>query len=252
MSVIRYIFIKKKSYLFINIIVLLLGVCGTMVSFQRTDNFGIVLMSISTAFISGALIAFLELWRTATNDIIYENINEIVLAGGVENVYKKRKLDEYDALIEKSYSIDISGYSLRAFSQSYQNIIIEKLSKDPRFRLRMLVVDPLSEVSKNRERVEHRGKNNNVFKTSCDGLYDTFCDVPGVEIRMIDCALSTMIYRIDDIMYVGPQFVKEPSSATFTMRLKRGGWVFDTFQDEFDKLWSISKPYQKERSTDSK
>lgn len=251
MSILRYIFIKKKSYLYINIIILLIGVCGTIYSFSRTDSWGVFIMSISTAFISGALIAFLELWRNATNDVIYENINEIVLAGGVENVYRKRKLDEYDALIEKAYSIDISGYSLRAFSQSYQNIIIETLCKDPRFKLRMIVVDPKSEVSKNRERIEHRGKNNGVFQTSCDGLFDTFQDVPGVEIRMIDCALSTMIYRIDDVMYVGPQFVKEPSSATFTMRIKRGGWVFDTFQEEFEKLWSIAKVYEKDIVTES-
>lgn len=239
MKVFNFLFKKKLSYILINISALLLGVCGALGSFWFEGNLALFLMSIGTALIAGALIAFLEIWRFASTNVIYAEIDDLVLDAGIERVYRKRDLDEYDALVKKAQSIDITGYSLRAFSQSYQDIIINSLSKNENFLLRMIVVSPDSEFSKNKEELEHNGMCRDVFRSSCEDLFAAFKGIPRVEIRVIDCALSTMIYRIDDVMYVGPQFVKEASKASFTMRIKRGGWVFSEYQEEFNKLWAL-------------
>ena len=46
-----------------------------------------------------------------------------------------------------------------------------------------------------------------------------------------------MIYRIDNVMYVGPYFYKKSSKSTNTIRLRSDGWLFREYQSEFDNMW---------------
>lgn len=50
-----------------------------------------------------------------------------------------------------------------------------------------------------------------------------------------------MIYRIDDVMYVGPYFYKMNSKATNTFKLKKKGWLFEKYQEEFNNMWLKGK-----------
>lgn len=50
-----------------------------------------------------------------------------------------------------------------------------------------------------------------------------------------------MIYRIDDVMYVGPYFYKMNSKATNTFKLKKKGGVFEKYQEEFNNMWLKGK-----------
>lgn len=242
MNIFRYIFIKRKSYLLINTIIFLLGIIGIIISFFLAERLNVIIMSIGTALVSSALVSFLELLRSSYSDIISNDVKKLVIEAGIMNVFDKRNLDDYDELIRKSHSIDITGYSLRAFSQSYYTIIKDEISKNSNFALRIILVNPECNASKERELIEYK-KQNNQFKTSCEDVFSKFKDIEGVEIKLINFSLSSMIYRIDDIMYIGPHLVSETSTASFTMKIKKGGWAFKKYQKEFDALWEMAEPY---------
>lgn len=207
-------------------------------SFNTTNKYwGAIGFSFGITFSAGAIVSFLDLLRNASETLSVESINNI-LSAGFKGIYKHRDLEEYYSIIRNAKTIDISGYSLRAFMQSHKETIV-RLCRNDGFKLRIVIVDPESEISKNREIVEE-GRYTGLFKTSYQSVCDLLGPLNGVEIYTINFALSTMIFRIDDVMYIGPHFVKEASKTCLTMKLDSKGWAFNEFQREFDTICTKS------------
>lgn len=99
----------------------------------------------------------------------------------------------------------------------------------------MLFVNPDSEAAKERSEIE--GKSILLFKEKIETFKKYFKEVNHVEIKIIDIPLSSMIYRIDDVMFIGPHFYKKQSKSTLTIELAKGRWLFDEYQQEFNRMW---------------
>jgi hypothetical protein len=46
-----------------------------------------------------------------------------------------------------------------------------------------------------------------------------------------------MIYKIDDVMFIGPHFYKKKSKSTLTIEISEGQWLFNEYQNEFNRMW---------------
>ncbi|HZK55521.1 MAG TPA: hypothetical protein VFC84_15215 [Desulfosporosinus sp.] len=234
MKISEYLWKCKRSYIIINFVFFILGISMLFFSFNTTGKYwGAIGFSFGTTFSAGAIVSFLDLLRNTSQTLSVESMNNI-LSAGFKQVNKHRDLEEYYSIIGCAKSIDIAGYSLRGFMQSHKETI-GKLSLNDGFKLRIVFVDPESEISKNREIVEE-GKCKGLFETSYQSVCDILGPMHGVEIYKVNFALSTMIFRIDDVMYIGPHFVKEASKTCLTMKLDSKGWAFDEFQREFDNI----------------
>lgn len=239
MTLIDYVIKERKGNLFFLLVLFLVGMTLLAVCFNKTNEFwGTLGVAFGTTFSAGAVVSFFDLLRNCAETISNETMNEII-SSGVRRIYQHRDLEEYYNLIKCAHSIDITGYSLRGFLQSHKNTITE-LSKRKGFQLRIVIVDPNSESSKNREYVED-GQLTGQFVLSYNKLLDSVATLDGVEIYTIDFALSTMIFRIDNTMYVGPHFVKEASKTSLTFKLEGSGIAFQQFQDEFETLIKKAK-----------
>ncbi len=126
-----YYLVKKGVYLLTTIIVLLIGYLFIFNGYTSEDNLlGTIYLSIGTSLIAAGIVAILDIWREALKDNIFKKVKAVIIRGGFDYVYEKRDLDKYDELIKNVQSnIDITGYSLRAFYQSYKDILIKKLRK---------------------------------------------------------------------------------------------------------------------------
>ncbi|MEX1026499.1 MAG: hypothetical protein WD049_00615 [Candidatus Paceibacterota bacterium] len=168
---------------------------------------------------------------------------------GLSRIYARRDLDRYHELMPNASAVvDISGYSLRAFFDSFRDVLREKAQKNPSFRARLLVVDPSSTVSKSREVVEALAEG--TFTASAQSLFRSFSDLSNVEVRLLSAPLTTMIFRIDGTMFIGPQLMSAASRATPTFELVSGknDSLFSVYEKEFDKLWNAGSPKLKENS----
>ena len=252
MTVFRYIARDKRWQLISLIILFLIGITLLAMCFDKTDGFwGTLGVAFGTTFSAGAVVSLFDLLRTSAETMSNEAINDIISLG-VRRIYPHRDLDEYYKLLKNARSIDITGYSLRGFFQSHENTIIE-LSKRKGFRLRIVMVDPKSESSRSREVVED-GRITGQFELGYNKILKNFGSLNGVELYTIPFALSTMIFRIDNIMYVGPHFVKEASKTSLTFKLDSSGRAFQQFQDEFEALIQKGKriPLDTANPSDSK
>src|SRR5690606_7502443 len=104
--------------------------------------------------------------------------------------------------------------------------------------IRIILVNPDSQVSKNRAKDELKGED--AFRDKINTMLKFFKDESKVEIRFFNSPLSSMIFRIDDVMFIGPHFYKKQSKATVTLELKKGQWMFDDYQNEFERMWADS------------
>lgn len=231
-EIIKYIAVKLRGVVISQLFVLLVGIIIILMNYNNLDlTARTVAMSIGTAFIAGAIVSFLDLVRNTVEFLLNNKVTK-VLECGITGVYEHRDIEEYYELIKKSKEIDICGYSIRGFMQSHSNTILE-LAKNPNFKMRIVLVDPDSEVSINREKLEGEGKD--TYKNQCQKIINTFKNCNNIKIYYVDFALSTMIFRIDKVMYVGPHFIKTASKSSFTMKLE-GKWGYNDFQSEFEEM----------------
>jgi hypothetical protein len=136
------------------------------------------------------------------------------------------------------HNIDITGYSLSAFYESYSNILKQNSSRVNPIKVRILVVDPNSIFSKNRQEIEGHNKTATIFQDLIFRMVNELRGIPDIEIRKTDTPLTTMVFRIDNVMFFGPYLYKKSSRATLTYEINQGGWLFDEYSSEFERLWN--------------
>lgn len=235
----RRSFIRNKGYFLTNIIIGLVGVIVVTMSVLLNDKVSgkTIFLSIGTSIIAASIVAFLDMLREEGVRGYDEKINDIIIIGGLENIYKRRDLDEYNDLIYNAKkSIDITGYSLRGFYESNKDIILKKCNENKNFLVRIILVDPKSQFSISRD-IEENEQGSQLFFETFNNLIRWSKKTDNIQIKLINAPLSNMIYRIDDVMYTGPYFYRTSSKETYTNRLNYNGWLYKAYQENFNKLW---------------
>lgn len=229
-------------YILINIIIFLIGLFLIYIGFtqkQSSENIANIAISIGTSLVATGVVLALDLVRRNTNKRVNRRTKNILGHSGIQWVYEKRDLDKYDHLIKRvSDRLDICGYSLGAFFDSYGEIIKKRATIND-LKIRVLFVNPNSEAA--RARAELEGKPSNHFEDRFNSFMNFFSGTSSVEIKTIDTPLSSMIYRIDNIMFIGPHFYKTQSKSTLTIELSKGSMLFNEYQKEFDRMWIDAK-----------
>jgi hypothetical protein len=235
-------FLKIRSvYLLVNCVILLVGYlfilwgCVSSISTIKSS----ICISIGASLIASGIVLFLDVWRVLARDSIVSQVLRILVEAGVRNVYPKRDLDRYDLQMEKAqHVIDVAGYTLNAWYESYGDLVVEKTQKNKMLHVRILLVKPDSVFSIHRAELD--GKSETSVKDSFERIKRKFAACSNIEMRMIDSILTTMVFRMDDNMYVGPHFYRKPSKGTLTLELESSGWLFKEYESEFNRMWNAS------------
>ncbi|MBL7095586.1 hypothetical protein ISS22_16655 [candidate division KSB1 bacterium] len=234
------LFIEKSLYLSINLLIFLAGYIFILKGYsnesQEFSKKGAILISIGTSLIAAGIVVFLDLWKEISKDRIFDKIKSLIIQGGLNKVYPKRDLDKYDDLMfNLKNNLDITGYSLVAFYDSYCELLITKVVKHNLLKIRILVVDPDSEFSKHRAVIE--GNMPDIYKNNINRMIEKFSKYSNIQIKIISSPLTTMIFRIDNTIFVGPHFYKKSSKSTLTFEINKNGWIFDEYMYEFERMW---------------
>lgn len=226
-------------YLLINLVIFLFAFLFIFIGYNpdNTDRKNAIYLAIGTSLIAAGIVGIFEFWKELSKNKMLEKINNVILEGGLDYIFPKRDLDKYDYLMHNlSRKLDITGYSLNAFYESYADLIVKKLKQIPSINIRILVVNPESEFSKHRAVLE--GKSPLSVKDSINRMKQKFRNCKNIKLKQIDSSLTTMIFRIDSVMFVGPHLYKKPSKSTLTYELNKNGWLYEEYEKEFEKLWN--------------
>jgi len=245
----------RLVYLLVNFVIFLAGYVFILLGCNSVENTvkSSILFSIGASLIASAIVVFLDIWREIARENVLSQAFNIIVDAGVRGVHRKRDLDKYDQQMEAAqHVIDIAGYTLNAWYESYAELVLEKARQNPGLRLRILMVDPRSPFSVHRANQE--GKSEASTEDSYERIRSAFAECKGAELRVVDTPMTSMIFRVDDVMYVGPHLFERPSKSTLTFELDVSGWLFSEFHGEFDRLWEHGRSppaAQTTRSTDA-
>ncbi|EZH77033.1 hypothetical protein AU05_01105 [Ectopseudomonas composti] len=194
-------------------------------------------LSIGTSLIAGGVISLATLWIEQIRNGEEIRMKDLIQTGLVA-AYRRRNLtEEYDALVKDAKVIDVTGYTLKSFSEQNEEVLRERARKRKPIRVRVLLVDPDSEASRIMEAAENQSAGQ--YAGSRDALLKALGDIKGVEVRLSKRHLSMMIYRIDNTLFTGPYPASAKSANAFTLRIGQG-WLFQKQMDDFDALWKAA------------
>lgn len=197
---------------------------------------GPVQLSIGTSLIAGALMSLATLWIDQIRNGEEIRVRDLVETGLVAAYTRRNLTEEYDALVANAKVIDITGYTLKSFSEQNEEALRKRAAQNNPILVRILLVDPNSESSKIMEHAENQPTGQ--YSGSRDSLLKALGNIPGVEVRLSPRHLSMMIYRIDDILFTGPYPASAKSAKAFTLKLGQG-WLFERQIEDFEALWKL-------------
>ena len=147
---------KKRSkwyfivYFLVNFIIFCIGYILIQESFRRISqgNPGVVFISIGTSLIASGIVMLLEAIRDFLKDGLLLKTKNIIIDGGIEELYQKRDLDKYDEMMANfDKKLYVTGYTLNSFFDSYHEILSKKIKIHPNIDVKMVIVNPESEFS---------------------------------------------------------------------------------------------------------
>lgn len=148
-------------------------------------------------------------------------------------------------MLEKAEkNIDVLGLGLNQFREEHSEILKHKALEG--ITVRLLVVKPNSKISSIRSYQENdlRGE---TIEISLDKLEKYVKEIneiiskskkgKKIQLKYYDVIPSTMIFRIDNIMFIGPYLHQVPSRNTITFKAEKNTKIFKQYIEHFDKLW---------------
>jgi hypothetical protein len=223
-------FLRRNVYLLVTVIVILAGLLG-LVLFEGSAR------AIASSVVASGFVSLFYMYAQYVEEDGRLRVKTFDEAG-LRSLSPTRRAD-YSALVKRAkLNVDVLGFSLRSFTDDHAS---ELIRKRPPFSARILVVEPGSAASQSQEELE--GQRSGAFADGIDRMRKLFEDGgSAVKIRTIGHAPPSMMFRIDDGLFVGPFFSHAPSAATLTLELTATGWLFDEYMAEFDTLWNESEP----------
>jgi hypothetical protein len=132
-KMIRYLK-SRLVYLLINLTIFLAGYVFILLGCNSVENTvkSSILFSIGASLIASAIVVFLDIWREIARENLLSQAFSIIVDGGIRGVHRKRDLDKYDDQMKGAqHVIDIAGYTLNAWYESYSELVLEKAKERP-------------------------------------------------------------------------------------------------------------------------
>lgn len=204
-----------------------------------------LMASIGTSLIAGGLMSLATLWIEQIRNGEEIRMKDLIQTGLVAAYQRRNLTEEYDALVKDAKVIDVTGYTLKSFSEQNEEIFRARAKTRKPIKVRILLVNPDSEASKIMEAAENQSAGQ--YAGSRDALLKALGDIRGVEVRLSRRHLSMMVYRIDGTLFTGPYPASAKSANAFTLRIGQG-WLFEKQMEDFDELWASASVVAPNRS----
>lgn len=233
---------RRVVYFLVHLLIVVIGALATLASasinveWQKTTVFALG-TSITAAGLCGMVV-----WVYIANSEKGLDLLRVLDASGLQWIYPSRAAQirsEYAVRLETAKKqIDILGFGLKDFKRDYM-VDLGDLSK--RANIRILVLDPASPYTAQRDKEEVQGAGVikgeieefiSGFKQRYDGNRDE------LQLRVYASLPEVNIFRIDDEIFWGPYLVGRASGNTPTMRVRRGGFMFDALEAHFERVWA--------------
>ena len=159
---------------------------------------------------------------------------------GVSGIYMTRaemNNSSNNKLDSAKKNIDIIALGMRAYRDAKGEVIKSKL--DSNVQLRILTMNPDNELLKVKEKEENVSEGS--IKKDIEELINWGKSLKkegnNITIKIYDAYPLDSYLRIDNTIYVGPQWYKTTSQQTMAYEFTEGGKGYICYTNYFNKLW---------------
>jgi len=233
---------RRLIYFLAHIIMVVVGAFAALASaWMKVEWLKATIFALGTSIAAGGLCGMV-VWVYIARSEQSLALLKMMDISGLEWLYPNRAAqirNEYaDRLKTAGKQIDVLGFGLKDFKRDYLNDLGD-FSK--RARIRILVLDPSSPYAEQRDKEEGQGAG--IIKAEIEEFIRGFKELYGdnaehLQLRTYSSLPEVNIFRIDDEIFWGPYLVGKASGNTLTMRVRRGGYVFDSLDAHFESIWT--------------
>lgn len=232
---------KTKIIILINIIIIFLGIIFTLYGYFNDNQ---IIINVGAGFVTSGIVAiFYLIYPHLDIEKDYLRFRKM----GLIDVFQRRNLSqEYSELLVKAEKqIDVLGLGLDHFREDNSEIVKAKALEG--VLVRLLAIKPESQVSSIRSYQENdlRGETIEIplqklksYVRDVNRTIDKLDKGNKIQLKFYNAVPSTMIFRIDSVMFVGPYLHKIPSRNTITYKLEIDTEVFKQYDKHFNDLWN--------------
>ena len=232
---------KTKIIILINIIIIFLGIIFTVYGYFKDDQ---IVINIGAGLVTSGIVAiFYLIYPHLDIENDYLRFRKM----GLIDVYQRRNLSqEYLELLDKAEKqIDVLGLGLDHFREDNGEIVKAKALEG--IQIRLLAIKPESQVSSIRSYQENdlRGEKIEIplekLKSYVRDVNETIVKLNEgnkIQLKFYNAVPSTMIFRIDNIMFIGPYLHKISSRSTITYKIESDTEIFKQYEKHFNDLWN--------------
>ena len=257
------------------VIVLLVGIILTLIGFLAniSSAWKTILITIGLAFISATILSIVSTFfsQKGKNEMLeYISKRDEALAcmvdWGIEKIHLQRSEINSTTIgaegmmtkcMEKlEYNYDIMAFGLRQLRSNRTAEIKKALKEKQNLKLRFLIPHPQLSWLKEKDDEELSKKDTaqeikELLKWIKE-LQDGVTEKDRVQCRLYNLLPQDFYCRVDDYVFVGPQFVGYESSSTITYVFRYNSKAGDLYSKYFESLWNhkatvVSSNYTKKR-----
>ena len=237
---------RKKDVIIYFLLQALLILSGILLMIWQAREHGqaiIDLRSVGGSVIATGIVGCIMFWAIYINtnkSLQKHNLLNKIEDCGIQNIFDKRILHkEYTAQRKKTKKYyDIMGFGLRTF---IEDNIASLNDWTQEFPIRILLIHPTHPMCDQRDYEE----NDKIGKIREDVIFSTKrilnLNNDRVQVRWYNATPVTNILRMDDVMWVGPYFMKKRSRNAYVLELRRGGRFFEQYLEHFETIWDDRK-----------
>lgn len=237
---------RKKDVIIYFLLQVLLILSGILLMIRQVREHGeaiIDLRSVGGSIIATGIVGCIMFWAIYINtnkSLQKQKLLNKVEDYGIQNVFDKRILHkEYTEQRKKTKkNYDIMGFGLRTFIEDNISSLNE-WSKE--FPIRILLIHPNHPMCDQRDYEE----NDKIGKIREDVNFSTkkilSLNNDRVQVHWYNATPVTNILRMDDVMWVGPYFMKKRSRNAYVLELIKGGRLFEQYLEHFETIWDDPK-----------
>ena len=170
---------------------------------------------------------------------------ETLLVAGLAQVFPARSVvirEEYDDRLRVATKIDAMGFGLSSLREDHLRDF-EDWSRRGMVRILLLDPDfPSIDNSYSSQRDIEEGNPAGTIQNDINQFVEAVQNLPSINperfrIKKMRILPSTNVFRVDDEVFFGPYLIREQSRNSPTFLAKKGGHLFETITNHFDKIW---------------
>lgn len=240
----KYLNATTITWALLHIILVMVGLLVINIKYVSTALGSEVAIGLGVSIMATGIVGIFLFLYVALSETTRSRLKALNEAGldGIFNYRSVRIKDEYDDRIRKAKRIDVVGYGLGSLLEDYSK---DFAAWSQRAKVRVVAIDPdapsaatsyadARDIEEGREAGKTRSDVGRLIKFVSE---DTQIKKDNFELRLSNSIPSINVMILDDEIFWGPYLLAEQSRNTFTMTVRKGGFLFEALENHFLQMW---------------